>query len=52
MDLTDLYHRHGISLMMSDNAACEPSRQAHRVMAGEYARRIADKVRAPALAVV
>ena len=52
MDLNYLYHRHGISLMMSDRAACEPSRHAHRVMAGEYARRIADMVRAPELAVV
>ncbi len=45
MDLNYLYHRHGVSLMMADRAACDPSRDAHRTLAKSYARRIADAVR-------
>ena len=40
MDLNDLYHRHGVSLVRADNAACSRSRDAHRVLASSYAARI------------
>ena len=40
MDLNYLYFRHQVSLFRSENAACEPSRLAHRFMAGAYAERI------------
>jgi hypothetical protein len=45
MDLNYLYHRHGVSLFMVDNAACERSRMAHRAFARAYAGRIADALR-------
>ena len=45
MDLNYLYHRHGISLMMAERAACSRSRVAHRSLAAAYAERIARAVR-------
>jgi hypothetical protein len=42
MDLNYLYHRHGVSLIMSSNAACERSRAAHRGLVAGYARRISE----------
>jgi hypothetical protein len=45
MDLNYLYHRHGISLMMAEQAACKRSRNAHRSFATAYADEIADRVR-------
>ena len=40
MDLNYLYHRHQVSLFMSENAACAPSRAAHLGLAEGYASRI------------
>ena len=40
MDLNYLYFRHQVALFRSEQAACEPSRRAHSVMAGAYAERI------------
>lgn len=40
MDLNYLYHRHQVSLFMSENAACEPSRAAHSGLAEGYASQI------------
>jgi hypothetical protein len=40
MDLNDLYHRRGVSLLMARNAACDNSRDAHAAMAGAYAASI------------
>ena len=40
MDLSYLYHRHGISLLMAQQARCEESREAHREFAAGYAARI------------
>ena len=37
MDLNYLYQRHQISLYMSENAACEQSRGAHRGLTDAYA---------------
>jgi hypothetical protein len=45
MDLNYLYHRRGISLFMSQNAACEQSRAAHLGLVGGYAARIAEAKR-------
>ena len=45
MDLNYLYHRHGMSLMMAANAACENSRAAHQVLASAYASRISETLR-------
>jgi len=45
MDLDYLYHRHGVSLLMAENAACDRSRRVHRFLAKAYAGRIADAVR-------
>ena len=45
MDLSYLYHRHGVALLMAENAACERSRRVHRSFAIAYASRIADAVR-------
>jgi hypothetical protein len=42
MDLNYLYHRHQVSLFMSDNAACEESRAVHRGLARAYGAQIAD----------
>lgn len=47
MDLNYLYHRHGVSLLMAGNAACERSQAAHCALAGAYAGRIAEMVRQP-----
>lgn len=41
MDLNDLYHRHGASLMMAERAFCPPSHDAHRTLARVYVRRLA-----------
>jgi len=45
VDLNYLYHRRGISLFMSQNAACERSRAAHLGLVGGYAARIAEAKR-------
>ena len=45
MDLNYLYHRHGVSLLMAEQASCDASRAAHRIMARTYAGRIADSLR-------
>ena len=51
MDLNYLYQRHGISLMLAQNAACEAARNAHLSLAQGYARRIAEaRGPSPALA--
>lgn len=50
MDLNYLYHRHGVSLLMADNAACQQSREAHLGLAAAYALLIADVIRQPAVA--
>lgn len=41
MDLNYLYQRYAISLQMSRNAACQPSRMVHRALADAYAAKIA-----------
>jgi hypothetical protein len=41
MDLNYLYERYFISLQMSEKAACNPSRIAHRQLAEAYAAQIA-----------
>jgi len=41
MDLNHLYYRHGVSLIMAANAACQRSGDAHRALATGYAARIA-----------
>ncbi len=40
MDLNYLYRRHQVSLFMSENAACEPSRAAHLGLTEGYASQI------------
>lgn len=40
MDLNYLYHRHQVSLMMADSAACSRSRLAHLGLVAAYARKI------------
>jgi hypothetical protein len=45
MDLNYLYHRHGVALRMTANAACDRSRDAHRVMVAAYASRIVEELR-------
>ncbi|HET9811974.1 MAG TPA: hypothetical protein VFP53_09840 [Sphingomicrobium sp.] len=45
MDLNYLYHRHQVSLLLSENAACEQSRDAHVGLAEAYASRIAEAKR-------
>ena len=40
MDLNYLYHRQQVSLFMSENAACEQSRLAHRGLLSGYAEKI------------
>ena len=47
MDLNYLFHRHGVSLLMADNASCADARRAHRTMAKGYAARIADALSQP-----
>ena len=37
MDLNYLFFRHQVSLFMSENAACENARSAHRDLADGYA---------------
>ena len=37
MDLNYLYQRYAVSLRMAEDAACGPSRIAHRKMAEAYA---------------
>lgn len=41
MDLNYLYHRHQVSLYMSDHAGCDRSRVAHRGFTRAYAALIA-----------
>lgn len=41
MDLNYLYHRHQVSLFMSEHASCDDSRRAHGALADGYAARIA-----------
>lgn len=51
-DLNYLYKRHQISLYMSDHAACESSKGAHRGLTEVYAALIASARRGlPALCV-
>ena len=45
MELNYLYHRHEMSLCMAAGAACERSRDAHRIMAAAYTNRIANVLR-------
>ena len=45
MDLNYLYHRHGISLLLADQASCAESRNAHLGLAAAYAARISDASR-------
>lgn len=44
MDLTHLYHRHGVALIMAAHASCESSRAAHETMANAYASRISETI--------
>lgn len=41
MDFNDFYHRHQVSLFLSDNAASAQARAVHRALARGYAARIA-----------
>ncbi len=53
VDLNYLYHRHQISLAMSEGAACDCSRISHRKMADAYATLITEAklaTREPSLA--
>ena len=45
MDFNYLYHRHGVSLLRAEHAACAESRKAHRGLAAAYADRIAAALR-------
>jgi hypothetical protein len=49
MDLNDLYHRRGVSLLMAQYAPSEQSRGAHRALAAACAATIAKFVRRPGL---
>ena len=40
MDLNQLFHRHQVSLMRADIAACPEARIAHEGLAAGYAARI------------
>ena len=40
MDLNYLYHRHQVSLFMSDNAGSERARIAHAALAAAYLAKI------------
>jgi hypothetical protein len=51
MDLNYLYHRHQVSLYMSDHASCDRSRRIHRTFTDAYAALIAGRRRHAALAV-
>ena len=46
MDFNYLYHRHQVSMFMSENAACDEARAAHRGLARRYAAQIAAALRA------
>lgn len=46
VDLNYLYHRHGISLLLADQAQCAASRSAHLELAAGYAVKISDAIRA------
>jgi hypothetical protein len=52
MDFNYLYHRHQVSLFMSENAACAEARASHRGLARGYAAQIASALldRRPAVA--
>jgi hypothetical protein len=41
LDFNYFYHRHQVSLFMSEHAASEPAKQAHRGLARLYESRIA-----------
>jgi hypothetical protein len=41
MDLNDLYHRRGKSLLLAEHAGRERSQAAHRLLAESYAVQIA-----------
>jgi hypothetical protein len=41
MDLNSLYHRRGVSTLLSQNAKCEQSRAAHLGLAAACAAKIA-----------
>jgi hypothetical protein len=45
MDFNYLYHRHQVSLFMSDNAACAQSRAVHRELTRGYAAQITTALR-------
>ena len=42
MDLNHLIHRHQVSLMRADEAACGEARHAHRRLASAYAGQISE----------
>jgi hypothetical protein len=48
LDLNYLYHRHQVSLFLSENAACEQSRAAHLGLVVAYAAKIAEMKGSPA----
>jgi len=51
MDLNYLYQRYAISIQLSENAACNPSRIVHRKLAEAYAAQIAQaKINGSAIA--
>ncbi|GAA4725128.1 hypothetical protein H9L13_00055 [Sphingomonas lutea] len=45
MDLNDLYHRRGVSLMLAARATGQAARDAHRRFAAGYADRIRAAIR-------
>ena len=45
MDLNYLYHRHQVSLFMSDNARSKRARIAHGALAAAYLAKIEDSKR-------
>jgi hypothetical protein len=51
MDFNYFYHRHQVSLFMSDNAASAESRAVHRELTRDYAAKIAAALRKRRLAV-
>ena len=51
MDFNYFYHRHQVSLFMSDNAALGPGARGHRDLTRDYAAKIAAALRKRRLAV-
>jgi hypothetical protein len=45
MDFNYLYHRHQVSMFMSENAASDEARASHRGLARGYAAKIASALR-------